>query len=61
MDVLPKLGFDSLLGNFPAYPEACSKSHVNPSIINRVINVFGFNFLLSLSNFFCVMQPDHYH
>ena len=45
MDVVPKLGFDSLLGNIPVYPEACSKSRVNPFIINRVISVFGFNFL----------------
>ena len=53
------MGISIKFHRLPTYPEACSKSHVNPSIINQVINVFGFNFLLSLSNFFCVMQPDH--
>ena len=59
MDVVPKLGFDSLLGNIPAYPEACSKSRVNPFIINRVISLLWFQLLLSLSTFLDVMQPDH--
>jgi hypothetical protein len=59
MGAHPKLVFDSLFGDFPDYPMDYPKSHVNPSIINRVIKVFGFYFLLSLSNFLGVMQPDH--
>ena len=59
MGVEPKPVFDSLFGKFPDYPKDYPKSHVNPSIINRVIKVFGFNFLFSLSNFFGMMQTDH--
>ena len=47
------------LGKFPAYPEDYLKSHVNPFIINWVINVLRYNVLISLNNFPGVMQPDH--